>query len=827
MPMQHQETNRKNDLLVMLMALGNAYLDKGLYGKAAERYQQILKFNVTNKSLLINLSRAFIGLKRFDTYALDIYQKAIQYDPDNTRLATVLAMTCMNQGREDADALKIYEAAMRHQNEIFDKLAEYVGGVYYKKRDFNNSKRVTENLLQKVGFHRKALSIFVQSCWNTGRYDDANSQLKKLLHMSDHKAPIIQSLCLTMLEKRFAGELNNLLTQFSAADRQIINAHLAKAATINSLQEMSQYLELKRFVCNKNNWEGLVQSSIEEFELSLVGQVAEGAAESSQMPAAANPSGFSFANDFLAKLSRFEMNADAGSEGRSQLTYEDFKNEGMAVFADRNDLKLPEGVDVLVTVEISNYSQLFETFGPDRIDEIKNKLYVILGELLRKYQLRHIWTTSNGLLIFSDDLFACVSFSIGILSKLNRYNFLTDEHEKFHLSIGIHHAKETFGEDGEQTLKDLSIGLKLGIAAEKHLPLNAEPRLANALQKTDRVLVTSKAFRQIKSSNKFNVNNVGQTKVKYLSEALSIHEIAWRSPLEDLAFGHIRKLGRFDLLAELDNRGFFRVYKAKDTTLQRLVILKAIQAEDFIALPDNNPRKNAFYQLANTLARMNHPNIATIYEVDEDQGLTYFVRELIEGAPVTDLFKSLSQFNPTRFMQILNQVCKALHYGHQLGYYHLNLKPTNIWVGFYDETKVLDFHLPESILGEEASASGKFDGITYKSPEQLLGGQGDSRSDIFAVGAIFYETATGIKPFDGTDPERVKAAVVQKKIQPPSEFNKNVPEFCDQIIMKCLEKKPHDRFQSVDEMLVLLKQAFEQGVFSNYNSQIAQSRNSY
>ena len=820
------------DLIRMLMALGDAYLEKGLYSDAAKKYEQIIALKVANKNLYINLSKAYIGSNKLDHTAIVVFKKAIQYAPNNADLCKILAVSFLNEGRDDPEALQIYQVALRHDTPIFEKLAERVGMIYFKKKDFHKCKETVELILEKSGYQPRAFSMFIHSCWSAGLLNDAIARLKKLIDVAENKTVIGKYLCVTFLEKKFAAELESQISIFSLLDKNIILGFLCSIARFNRLQDLSLFLELKRFLTNGEYWGDSRATSAKEPENAYVLQQIEGYAEASEERKESSALPNNITSDVLDKLQPFETitgrSIGSGAGAHSELTYEDFKKEGAAIFSETKGgsqkWKLPDNLEVLITIEFSNYEQLRAELGQQQIEQIKRKLYVLLFDQLEKYQLVHIWATSNGLLIFAKETVNAVSFATGVLSKLGRFNHLSEPNEQIHLSIGIHCARESFGNDSDQTLKDLSIGVKVGIAGERDLPTGSE--YSDILRKTDRIFLTAKAYRQVKNSNRFAAETIGQIKLKYFSDTLGLHEIDWRNPIDELTFGNINKLGRFDLLADLGKKGVFQAYKAKDSILRRIVLLKVVKSEVFSSLPTSNEQKRAFYQMAKALGQMSHPNIANIYEVEEDKGLTYIVREFIEGAPVTEIFPNQMKFNAERLMQIILQICKGLHYAHQLGFFHLNLKPGNIRVGLYDETKLMDFFNPQAFFGDKKlPGSGEDnDRVYYLSPEQIHGQDGDGRSDIFSLGAILYQVVTGMNPFADSTEVETRSAILSKALQPPRELNDQLPKFCEVLMMKCLAKDPMKRFQTVNEMITVIKKAIEAGIVSNFNYHIAQSR---
>ncbi|MFQ5648524.1 MAG: protein kinase [bacterium] len=822
------DARNNKDLLIMIMALGDAYLEKGLYGEAVKRYNQLLQFRVANKHIYTQLSKALIGLKKFDEKALAIYQKAIQYEPNNAEIYEVLARSFLKEGRDDAGALQVYEMALRSESAQFDKIAHHLSMAYFRQQQYDKCRHVTARLLNKSGYVPQAVDLHLRCSWQTAQFHETINLLKKLIDTTENPYVLTGQLCMTYLEKKFNGETRNQPQRFSFIDRHLVMEYLHQTKKFDTLQDLSFYLELKRFLFEKEYWGSFESAETVETEsIYAYHSLEETQEQGGQARGGAPP--FNLSGEVLNRLSPFETMSRRAGASRSTLTYDDFQKEGAAIFSSEEEasehLDIAADTEILVTIELSNFDQICEDFGMEQVNQIRKKFFAVLTDCLEKYQVNHVWATANGLLIFTNDIIQGVSLCVDLLNILNRYNFVNEPQEQVHLAIGVHHAREGLLHNSEQTLRDLSTGLKIGIVSEPDLSVQDKPMYGKVFQKTDRIFLSAKAYREIKSSNRFKVNAIGQFKLKYLQENLSLFEVAWRNPIDELKFGYIKKLGRFELLAELGGKGAIKVYKAKDTNLQRFVILKVIQSEVFNSLPVNNPQKREFYQIASALGQLNHPNIVTIYEVDEDQDLTYIAREFVEGVPFTAMFKN-GNFNGERFIKAIYQVFKGLVYSHRLGFFHLNLKPNNIMLGGNEEPKLMDFLIPGTLFDEYDNLQDESERL-YLSPEQLHGQRGDNRSDIFSLGVIMYQVLTLKHPFMGGNYPSLAEAILNIVPPPPSTLNSQVPRFCDALVLKCLEKQPDNRFQTAEQVVNLLKKNFERILFSNFNFQIAQARDSY
>jgi serine/threonine protein kinase/tetratricopeptide (TPR) repeat protein len=260
----------------------------------------------------------------------------------------------------------------------------------------------------------------------------------------------------------------------------------------------------------------------------------------------------------------------------------------------------------------------------------------------------------------------------------------------------------------------------------------------------------------------------------------------------------------FRLLEELGQGGGGRVWRALDTKLDREVAVKMLPAE-LAEVPDRLVR---FESEARAIAALNHPNIVTIYSVEEVDGVHFIVMELIRGRTLAQLLPEGGMPLEAIF-QVVLPLIHAINAAHERGVVHRDLKPSNIMVGENGRVKVLDFGLakvveqravslstdsPTETLTGEKSISGT---LPYMSPEQVEGKELDQRSDIFSMGVILYELATGQRPFQGENSARLLATILRDTPKPITVINPRLPRQLERIIRHSVEKEPERRFQTV------------------------------
>ncbi|HSQ60995.1 MAG TPA: serine/threonine-protein kinase, partial [Acidobacteriota bacterium] len=269
-----------------------------------------------------------------------------------------------------------------------------------------------------------------------------------------------------------------------------------------------------------------------------------------------------------------------------------------------------------------------------------------------------------------------------------------------------------------------------------------------------------------------------------------------------------RTLGQHQIVGLLGAGGMGEVYRARDTRLGREVALKILPE----ATSSDERSLGRFSQEAKTLAALNHPNIVTIYSIEETEGIRYLTMELVEGTSLDRLIGAAGLPTP-RVLDLALPLADALAAAHAKGIVHRDLKPANIMVSREGWVKVLDFGLatvagggdgppPAALTASEPSyGGGEASGTApYMAPEQIRGEGVDARTDIFALGVVLYEMAAGRRPFAGRSRADVAAAILRDDPPPIASLQEGVPADLDRIVFRCLRKSADERFPTVREV---------------------------
>jgi hypothetical protein len=291
------------------------------------------------------------------------------------------------------------------------------------------------------------------------------------------------------------------------------------------------------------------------------------------------------------------------------------------------------------------------------------------------------------------------------------------------------------------------------------------------------------------------------------------------------------QVGRYTVARHLASGGMAELFIAKQEAMggfEKQVVLKLLQPRYA-----ENPRVvSMFLDEARLAAKLNHPSIVHLYDVAEDGGLKYIAMEYIHGETAADIVKrglAVNNYLPLEHaVHIVRQSAAGLAYaherrepdGHVLRIVHRDVSPTNVLVSYEGQTKIVDFGIAraqDELREESGTRPGK---ASYMSPEQVRGEPADYRSDIFSLGIILYELTLCQRLFRGA-PEVMMRKIVDEKVTPPTAINREYPPPLELIVMKALEKRPEDRYQSAEEMSHDLEEFLEESGLRSGNRRMS------
>jgi serine/threonine-protein kinase len=256
------------------------------------------------------------------------------------------------------------------------------------------------------------------------------------------------------------------------------------------------------------------------------------------------------------------------------------------------------------------------------------------------------------------------------------------------------------------------------------------------------------------------------------------------------------RIGKYRIVAKIGEGAMGQVYKAHDPLLNRFVALKTI-SEGLAADPQFKER---FIREAQSAAGLNHPNIITVYDFGEEAGLTYMAMEFLEGVDLREAIRARTLGHLGRKLEVMEQLCEGVGFAHSRGVVHRDLKPGNIHIQPSGHVKVLDFGLAR-LGASDMTKTGTVMGTPhYMSPEQLKGQRADARSDVFSLGAIFYELLSGVRAFEGQAMHEVLQRMRDRDPVPLRRRAPATPVALAALVERAMAREPEARYKDAAEM---------------------------
>ncbi|MGE3957333.1 MAG: protein kinase [Vicinamibacterales bacterium] len=268
-----------------------------------------------------------------------------------------------------------------------------------------------------------------------------------------------------------------------------------------------------------------------------------------------------------------------------------------------------------------------------------------------------------------------------------------------------------------------------------------------------------------------------------------------------------RQLSHFYIVGPLGSGGMGDVYEAQDLRLPRSVALKVLKP----SLVENRTAQRRFDREARLAASLNHPNICTILDVGQTDGLAFIAMELLQGESLKQRLRN-GPVPVAQLLEVASDVARGLAVAHLAGIIHRDITPGNIFLTENGPAKLLDFGLAKALVADDDEADGgTTEGVTdlgvvpgtvhYLSPEQLLNEPVDRRADLWALGAVLYHAATGARPFEARTKTEVMSQILSRSPMPPRRIVPALPEELEQVVMRLLEHEPDRRYQRAADLL--------------------------
>ena len=279
----------------------------------------------------------------------------------------------------------------------------------------------------------------------------------------------------------------------------------------------------------------------------------------------------------------------------------------------------------------------------------------------------------------------------------------------------------------------------------------------------------------------------------------------------------MEKIGRYQVLGEIGRGAMGVVYRAQDPAIGRIIAIKTIRLSDLTDTSERERLRERLFREAQSAGILSHPNIVTIYDIAEENGLAFIFMELVNGPPLEKLLSDHAPDSQT-VLAILKQTASALDYAHKKGIVHRDIKPANIMIHDDGQAKITDFGVAKIISQQMTQAGAMMGTPNYMSPEQVQGHAVDGRADQFSLGVIAYEILTGEKPFIGDYLPTLLYKIVREDPVAPQRLNRSLGPPVETVLRKALAKAPEERYATCTEFINAL--SFALGTSPNWQPMV-------
>jgi serine/threonine protein kinase len=269
----------------------------------------------------------------------------------------------------------------------------------------------------------------------------------------------------------------------------------------------------------------------------------------------------------------------------------------------------------------------------------------------------------------------------------------------------------------------------------------------------------------------------------------------------------VQQVGRYQIVSELGRGAMGIVFKAQDPAIGRTIAIKSIRLQDLTDETERVRLRERLFREAQSAGILSHPNIVTIYDIAEQDGMAYIFMEFVNGPPLEKMLKVERTPDKETLLSIFRQTAAALDYAHKKGIVHRDIKPANIMIHEDGTAKITDFGVAK-IMSQQMTLSGTMMGTpSYMSPEQVQSTDITGRADQFSLAVIVYEALTGEKPFAAESLPTLLYKIVREDPLPPQRLNNTLDAQVETILRKALAKLPEDRFDTCTEFINALAAA--------------------
>jgi tetratricopeptide (TPR) repeat protein/tRNA A-37 threonylcarbamoyl transferase component Bud32 len=775
--MNFSDQEKDNEQIVdLLYQLGITYLEKRDYDNSIAKFKKIIDLGEANAKVYLNLSKAYILKEQFDEEAQKIFEKSLQFEPENPVLNVILSQLYLTAGREDAHALHIYQNAIKHHPQNADEISAKLIKVSFQQGNIDVARDLMQQFIDTPAKISSFLPLYIVNEWKHQGFDRVAQYLRHAIkteeNLSFYRWFVVNFL---QAEKQSLEPF-----VLSHDDWNLCNNYLDSINAFDHLLDIYLYPAIERLLLKySKRLNDPASNKIEEYEVFLAED-----ALSNIWGKALNKKNLSHNYSIpqqggIWKKLKFwrvtgnEIEIDAASE-KEQLD---------------NIHHIHHQAETLMVIRLIGTTT-------DDVTEVMSKSVSSVSAPEKTYVGG--FKSSDGFLLFWKDVNSAINMVANFIQDHSmKEHFNADNNCKFQIII---HQLSKKGKNKEISIvNDLQTVLSI-FQLEREMFFQDDHLGQWKSDSNYQLFVTSSLKEILKGNSQFSLEPVSLITQHPTSEqSLQIYELIWDDSLTKIKRSEIQEIGSFRLLRELHSNQVFSSYKAIDSFLDRLVIIKMLKP-DFKIDNAQHSMSELFLQEAKFLGKLSHPNIALVYDIGNEQDFCFFAREYVEGVPLAVQRSINKKINVQRTLTICSNIAQTLKYLHNQNIFHGRLQPNNIFLLDNNDVKIADFQIASFAIPLKTYQTTSLKYLTYFAPEQIENKTFNSLTDIFSLGVMMYEMLTDHNPFYDDDRNKIFKNVLNKTPKPPTAYNSDLPKELDQLVLKAMNKSPKKRYKNIDEL---------------------------
>ena len=693
--------------------------------------------------------------------AIEKYQEYIRVNGESDEVISRLSEAYLAKGAETEDACEIYVKSLRLHPENYTELMPRIIRIELASGKYSKMEQLSEKDLLPYREDPRVIPIYAHVGWQLQEYRQVANVYKLMMGVK------FNVLIQKWLMLNYIKAAQRPSFQFKLDDLIHCYNYTRSVRFFERLRDIYIYL-LVKMIIRVHFHEDMIrnQKAISEFEFFLEDNVVSTKLDRVLNKKIRIEKRFNFADEIWDRSLHNSEGDDA----------EDGSNGGNGEVRPDPFAEHP----VLLYIHILNYEYLVQG-APYK--EMLDAFDTILHSTFDKESAGFVKRVNDGYLIIGDDLPGAVMASSRLMKRYMAGKKGGDQ--MLHVNVGIHFRKSL---DASNFLPDVITLLDvIGIETD---PKDSESDNNGDGAGAYRVLITEPAQERLLDSA-FEIKAFGVTHLPFMSHEMSVYSIKWTDGMDEFRIKADVKIGRFLLKEEVGENDFFVTFKAIDTYLERLVIIKILRPE-FRA-----DHEDHFLQAATQSAKMDHDSIAMIYDVGIDQGFPYIAREYIEGEAFGAEGRKIDPMDAKEAVRVISDLAHTIAYAHKSGVVHGDLRPGNLFRSIQDGIRITDFapfRLTRPVQSRQYITA--YD-LSYMSPRIATGQIADEKDDIYGLGLMLATFLTGENPFADCTKSGVTGKIEQFRSVKSLKISSDVPDEILAIILKALTFE----YESIDDLL--------------------------